>query len=110
MALLRSDIADKFIVDRTKRRRNSDVARAVRRTRDRLAQRPGALAFDREMLKLHAHAMTSSATAIPLLVLVIAVAGLFAGMRGDILVWALLTVTSYAGLAYIAHRVGTADI
>ncbi|MDH6229577.1 two-component system cell cycle sensor histidine kinase PleC [Mesorhizobium soli] len=110
MALLRSDIADKNIVDRTKRRRNSDVARAVRRTRDRLAQRPGALAFDRDLLRLHAHAMTGSATAIPLLVLVITVAGLIAGMRGEILIWAMLTTTCYAGLALVAHRVSKMDL
>ncbi|PWJ85850.1 two-component system cell cycle sensor histidine kinase PleC [Pseudaminobacter salicylatoxidans] len=110
MALLRSDIADKFIVDRTKRHRNSDVARAVRKTRDRLAQRPGTLAFDRELLRLHAHAMTGSATAIPLLVLVIAIAGLLAGMRGEILLWAILTTTCYAGLALIAHRVSRMEI
>ena len=110
MALLRSDIADKFIVDRTKRHRNSDVARAVRKTLDRLAQRPGALAFDRELLRLHAHAMTGSATTIPLLVLVIAIAGLFIGMRGEVLIWAIVTTSCYAALAIVAHRVARMDI
>lgn len=110
MPLLRSNTADKFIVDRRKPHRNSDVARAVRRTRDRLSHRPGALAFDRELLKLHAHAMAGSATVIPLLVLVITAAGLFAGMRGDIMIWALLTVTCYAGLALISQRVSKVDV
>ncbi|MEI5679352.1 MULTISPECIES: sensor histidine kinase [unclassified Mesorhizobium] len=105
MPLLRSNTADKFIVDRRKPHRNSDVARAVRKTRDRLSHRPGALAFDRELLKLHANAMVGSATAIPLLVLAITATGIFIGMRGEIMVWALLTMICYAGLALYAHRV-----
>ena len=71
MALLRSSSADKIIVDRRKPHRNSDVARAVRKTRDRLSQQAGNPVFDRELLKLHARAMINSATAIPLLVLLI---------------------------------------
>ncbi|TIX08035.1 MAG: sensor histidine kinase, partial [Mesorhizobium sp.] len=61
MPLLRSNTADKFIVDRRKPHRNSDVARAVRKTRDRLSQQAGSLDFDRELLKLHARAMVVSA-------------------------------------------------
>jgi two-component system cell cycle sensor histidine kinase PleC len=109
MALIRSHTADKFIVDRRKPHRNSDVARAVRKTRDRLSQQPGNLAFDRELLKFHARAMVSSATAIPLLVLVIAAAGLLAGMEGSILIWALITVTSYAGLTLVAQRINRTE-
>ena len=109
MPLIRSHTADKFIVDRRKPHRNSDVARAVRKTRDRLAQQPGNLAFDRELLKLHARAIVSSATAIPLLVLVIAGAGLLAGMQGPILIWALITVTCYAGLTLAAQRTDKTD-
>ena len=44
-------------MDRRKRHRNSDVARAVRKTRDRLSQQVGNLDFDRELLKLHARAV-----------------------------------------------------
>ena len=109
MASQRSTTADKNIVDRTKAHRNNDVARAVRRTRDRLSQKAGNPAFDRELLKLHAHAMVNSATAIPLLVLLIAAAGLFAGMSGDVLIWALITVTCYFGLAILARRVDGTD-
>ena len=75
MALLRSSIADKNIVDRTRARRNTDVARAVRRTRDRLSQQAGARVFDRELLKLHARAMINTAITIPLMVMVISAAG-----------------------------------
>ena len=65
MPLLRSNTADKIIVDRRKPHRNSDVARAVRKTRDRLAQQPGNVTFDRELLKLHARAMTNAARRHP---------------------------------------------
>ena len=57
MAFIRSSSADKNIVDRRKPHRNSDVARAVRKTRDRLSQQAGNPVFDRELLKLHASAM-----------------------------------------------------
>jgi two-component system cell cycle sensor histidine kinase PleC len=104
MALLRSSLADKNIVDRTKAHRNSDVARAVRRTRDRLSQQAGNPVFDRELLKLHARAVINGATAIPLLVLVIGTAGLFAGMGIDVLIWAMIAVACYGGLAFVAQR------
>jgi len=113
MSLQRSITADKNIVDRSKPHRNSDVARAVKRTRDRLSQQAGSPDFDRELLKLHARAMVSGVTAIPLLVVAIAAAGLFAGMGVEILVWALLAVSFYTALALIARRIDrkeTADV
>ncbi len=100
----RSNTADKFIVDRRRPHRNSDVARAVRKTRDRLAQQSGSPDFDREMLKLHARAMVGSATVMPLLVSAVAAAGVFAGMGSQMLVWAALTVLFHAGLALLARR------
>ncbi len=109
MPLQRSHTADKNIVDRSKRHRNSDVARAVKKTRDRLSQQAGNPDFDREMLKLHARAMVGSVAAIPLLVVAIAAAGLFAGMSRDIVAWALLTVACYAGLAFVARRIDRAE-
>ena len=109
MPLIRSDTADKIIVDRRKPHRNSDVSRAVRKTRDRLSQQPGGIAFDRELLLQHARAIAASATAIPLMVLVLASAGLASGMSGDILIWALVTVSCYAGLALVARRADRTD-
>ena len=109
MALQRSDIADKIIVDRRNARRNSDVARAVRMTRERLSQQPGTAAFERELLKLHARAMASGTMAIPLMVVVIAPAALFAGMGSGILVWALLTLVCHVGLAFVAQRTAKAE-
>jgi two-component system cell cycle sensor histidine kinase PleC len=98
-----STIADKNIVDRSRPNRNTEVARAVRRERDRLSQRAGNPAFDREMLKLHARATINTAVAIPLLVLVIVLAGLAAGAGSEMLVWALITVSCYCGLAVVAR-------
>ncbi len=107
MPLQRSNTADKFIVDRRKRHRNSDVARAVRKTRDRLSQQVGNLDFDRELLKLHARAMTGgSAMAIPLLVLAIAATGLLAGMDStQVSVWALFSLICYTIVAFMARRI-----
>jgi two-component system cell cycle sensor histidine kinase PleC len=103
-----STTADKNIVDRRRPHRNSDVARAVRRTRDRLSQRAGNPVFDREMLKLHARAMLNTAIAIPLLVMVIVLAGLMLGIGPAMLVWALITVCCYTGLALVARSVDRA--
>lgn len=105
MALLRSSLADKNIVDRTNAHRNREVARAVRRTRDRLSQTQGNPVFDRELLKLHARAIINSAAAIPVLVVLIGAAGLFVGMGTDIVLWALITLACYSGLAVLAQRV-----
>ena len=105
MPLQRSNTADKFIVDRRKPHRNSDVARAVRRTRDRLSQQAGSLDFDRELLKLHARAMVVSAIAIPLLVLTVAAVGRFAGLGNQVTIWALFTLLCYTIVAFMARRV-----
>ncbi|MER9233697.1 HAMP domain-containing histidine kinase [Mesorhizobium sp. M0622] len=109
MPLQRSTTADKFIVDRRKRHRNSDVARAVRKTRDRLSQQAGNPDFDRELLKLHARSMTGGAIIIPLLVLAIAAAGLLAGIGTEIGVWALFTFTCYTIVAFMARRITQAS-
>jgi two-component system, cell cycle sensor histidine kinase PleC len=110
MALQRSQTADKIIVDRTKAHRNSDVAKAVRRTRDRLSQREGIPDFDRELLKIHARAVVNSAAAIPLLMVVIGVGGLFAGMSREILLWTVAAITCYAVLALVAKRTDEAEL
>ena len=94
-------------MDRRKRHRNSDVARAVRKTRDRLSQQVGNLDFDRELLKLHARAMAGgSAMAIPLLVLAIAANGLLAGMNSrQVSIWALFSLICYTIVAFTARRI-----
>lgn len=106
----RRQTADKFIVDRSRPHRNSDVARAVRRLRDRLVQQPGSVDFDRELLKLHARATLSSVTAIPLLVLLIAIGGVAAGLNVAAGIWALVMVSGYAVLGLIARRVNAQPV
>jgi len=102
-------LADKIIVDRRKPRRDSETARAIRRTRDRLAQRSGPFDFERELLLMHARAMLASATSVPLVVLVVSVIGFFAGLGPQMLIWALLTVSAYAGLGIVARRYDHAE-
>lgn len=109
MAFQRSTIADKNIVDRTRTHRNPDVARAVRRTRDRLSQQAGNPAFDRELLKIHARSLVNSAVAIPLLVTLVTIAGIFVGVGITMLAWAFVAITCYTGLAFIARRVDRRD-
>ncbi|WP_378950570.1 sensor histidine kinase [Mesorhizobium sp. ANAO-SY3R2] len=109
MPLQRSNTADKIIVDRRKRHRNSDVARAVRKTRDRLAQQPGGISFDRELLKLHAGSIVTNSATIPLLVVIFAGIGILLGADEAILAWALFTVLGYVGLAVLARRVAGAE-
>lgn len=104
MPLQRSNTADKIIVDRRKRHRNSDVARAVRKTRDQLAQQPGGQAFDRELLKLHAGSIKAHSATLPLLVVIFAGIGLLLGAERDILSWALVAILGYGGLALLARR------
>src|SRR5262245_2436665 len=109
MPLQRSDTADKIIVDRRKRHRNSDVARAVRKTRDRLSQQPGGIAFERELLKLHARSIVAHSATLPFIVVLFAAGALWLGADAGILVWALITVSGYIGLAIVARRVETAE-
>ncbi|MBK8457576.1 MAG: HAMP domain-containing histidine kinase [Phyllobacteriaceae bacterium] len=71
----------------------------------RLAERTGGPVYERELLRLHAHSISVSATAIPVLVLLIACAGFFVGLYGEMLIWAVAAVTFYAGLAFVAKRV-----
>jgi two-component system cell cycle sensor histidine kinase PleC len=109
MPLLRSNTADKIIVDRRKPHRNSDVARAVRRTRDQLTHQPGNLSFDRELLKLHARSMANVAITIPVMVLAIAFAGFYAGIKDEILAWTLIALAGYAALAFVARNADRAE-
>ncbi len=92
-------------MDRRKPHRNSDVARAVRKTRDRLSQQAGNLDFDRELLKLHARTMVVSAVAIPFLVLAVGGLGRLAGLDSQITIWALVTLLCYTIVTFMARRV-----
>lgn len=100
---------DKIIVDRRKKHRNTEVKRVVRKTRDRLSNTHGNPVFDRELLKLHARAIMNVGIAMPLLVVLVATAGLLFGIGGSVLIWALVTATTYASLAYYAQKIDRAD-
>lgn len=110
MAPLRSNLTDKNIVDRTNVRRNSDVARAVRKTREQLAQQSGNPDFERELLKLHSQAMAGSAFAIPILLIMIAIGGFIVGAGPEILIWSIVAAVCYLPLGHIARRVLASDI
>lgn len=105
MPLSSSNTTDKFIVDRRRPHRNSDVARAIRRTRDRLAQQTGNPAQERELVKMHARTIISSFTAIPLLLMVITLAGITLGAGTGLLYWALGAALFYAVLGLIAYHI-----
>ncbi len=100
---------DKIIVDRRKKHRNTEVKRAVRKTRDRLSNKLGNPVFDRELLKLHARAIMNIGVAMPLMVVLVATSGIFIGIGSEILIWALVTATTYAGLAWYALRIDRAE-
>ena len=105
----RTETSDKNIVDRRKKHRNTEVNRAVRKTRDRLSNTYGNPVFDRELLKLHARAIMNVGIAMPLLVVLVAAAGMLIGIGIETLIWALVAATSYAGIAYYAMLVDRAD-
>ncbi|MFC6491116.1 sensor histidine kinase [Nitratireductor sp. GCM10026969] len=105
MALERTYTADKFIIDRRKPHRNSEVAQAVRRTRERLSQTSGNPNFDREMLKLHSRTIISAMPAILLVVILISGGGAMLGLARETATWALLTAAGYGGLYLFARHV-----
>lgn len=104
MTLERPEIADKFVVDRRKARRNKDVAHAVRKTRERLSLASDNPAFDRELVKLHANAMVNYFPVIPFLSVVLSVAAFVSGADAKLFIWPLLTAICYLPLAVIARR------
>jgi len=100
-----SESTDKFIVDRRKVRRDTDVARAVRQTREKLSQKPGSPVFDRELLTLHAHAVVASTASIALLIVAVTAVGAYAGVGWPLAVWCFSALMCYLGLAWYAQRV-----
>jgi two-component system, cell cycle sensor histidine kinase PleC len=95
---------DKNVVDRRKKRRSTDVSRAVKRTRDRLIEQSGTVDFTPDLLQMHAHAIVAGAPAIPILVTIVAALGMIAGVRGDALIWAAISATAYVTLGLIARK------
>jgi two-component system cell cycle sensor histidine kinase PleC len=101
---------DKNIVDRSKPHRNSEVARAVRKTREQLSQKAGNPVFDRELIKIHARSIMSGAGVLPLLVMVVVAGGMLSGARQQMLSWGILSLICYAFLIIFARRVDKMEV
>ena len=101
---------DKNIVDRRKPHRNSEVARAVRKTREQLSQKAGNPVFDRELIKIHARSVMNGAGVVPLLIIVVAAGGMLSGAKEQIITWALISLACYAFLIFVAHRVDKTEV
>lgn len=104
MAQQTSTSTDKIIVDRRKAHHATDVARAVRKTRERLAHQEGSIAFDRELIKLHARSIVTSLIPFGLLIIFIAAVGFTVGAN-NILIWAASAFGCYGLLAWRASRI-----
>ncbi|MFC5385484.1 sensor histidine kinase [Aquamicrobium segne] len=109
MLLNHSTSADKNIVDRRQPHRNSDVARAVRKARDHLAQQAGNPDFDREMLKLHAHAMVDGAFYLPGLILLASFGAMALGAGHQMLAWGGLALLFNLTVLVQARHVNKTD-
>ena len=100
-----SELPDKIIVDRRKSYRNSDVRKAVRKTRDRLAERgisdPG---YDAELLAMNARSVISGTPAIVLLIALIAFGSAASGMGSDVFLWAIVATMMFIGRGFLARR------
>ena len=99
------DTPDKIIVDRRRSTRNSELRRALRSTRDKLALqgRPD-VDFERELLVRHANAVISSIVAVPLLVILTAFAAFSAGFDTHIVLWALIASLLYVAMGMLSKR------
>ena len=95
---------DKNIVDRRKKRRTSDVSRAVMRMRERLVEQSGTVDFTPDLLLMHAHAIVAGAPALPLFVLIVAAASMLIGVGSGALIWAAISATGYTILGLVARR------
>ncbi len=82
----------------------------MRKTREQLSQRVGNPVFDRELIKIHARSIMRGAGVLPLLVLIVAVAGMVSGARDQMLAWALVSVACYSCLFVVARRVDATEV
>ncbi|MFC3072966.1 sensor histidine kinase [Shinella pollutisoli] len=92
-----STSTDKIIVDKSRSHRNKAVSRAVRATRDRLQTATGiSPGFEREMLQLHIASAVQSALAVPVVVLLVAVVGVYLTQETGLVAWAILALSVHA--------------
>lgn len=98
-------MTDKNIVDRSRTHKNAALVKTVRDTRDRLQNgREAPTAFDHEMMMMHINAVLQGAAAVPALVMLSAMVGLYFDQAIGLLLWALFTLILYAGLVLMARR------
>jgi two-component system cell cycle sensor histidine kinase PleC len=100
-----SEFPDKTIVDRRKSYRNSDVRKAVRSTRIRLAERGMSdLGFDGELLVRYARSVKSGLPAIIILVSMVTIAALPVGLGANMILWGVMTAMAFIILSFLAHH------
>ncbi|MCP4319981.1 MAG: HAMP domain-containing histidine kinase [Hyphomicrobiales bacterium] len=97
--------ADKNIVDRSRARRNPEMARAVKATRDRL-QTDGKRSahYDRELMAMYISSAVQGAAAMPVFVLLTAAVSILFFPGQNVFTWVVATLLGYALMAYIAKR------
>lgn len=99
-----SPLIDKNIVDRRRTPRNPELAKAMRKTRDRLLQQTGQANYEYEILRIYARAVLASAIPIGLLVAVVAIGGFAVGLGQQMTIWVALTVGCSAFLALATRK------
>ncbi|MBL0374866.1 HAMP domain-containing histidine kinase [Rhizobium sp. KVB221] len=97
MSTRSSSSPDKNIVDRSRISKNRDVARTVRKTRDRLQLAGGsASSFDREMLALHLSSLQNTAVLMPLFVLLIGISASYFFPSVNLYPWMLAALATHS--------------
>ncbi|KXF76950.1 histidine kinase [Paramesorhizobium deserti] len=99
-----STLADKNIVDRRRVSRNAELAKAVRKTRDRLLEKAGQANYEYEILLMYARALAAGAVSVGVLVLIVAFSGFLIGLGRQMVIWALLTIGCYGILALATRK------
>jgi two-component system, cell cycle sensor histidine kinase PleC len=99
-----SPLIDKNVVDRRRGSRNPELAKAMRKTRDRLLEKAGQANYEYEILRIYARAVAASMAPIGLLVAIVAAAGFAVGLERQMAIWFVLTVASGAPLALATRR------
>ena len=100
-----STSTDKIIVDKSRSQRNRAVSKAVRATRERLQTATGISPFfEREMLLLHLDSALQSAIAMPVLISLVTVVGVYLTEEPGLIAWSLLALSLHAIGVLVARR------
>ncbi|WP_419912952.1 sensor histidine kinase [Hoeflea sp.] len=103
--------ADKNIVDRSRIRRNPEISRAVKATRDRLQSdgKRGAR-YDRELMAMYINSAVQGAAAMPVLVLLTAGISIAFFHGQNVLTWTVAALFGYAVQAVLARRASRQEL